>query len=88
VSITEWIDEDQLRQQLLADLPVSNLLEWLKRHYPSLPDQVLLRLYHDLAREDQWEMALEAQPTTSTLSRVSVHYWPYRLTQPVSKARE
>lgn len=88
VTIAEWIDEDQLRRQLLNELPVSNLLEWLQHHYPSLPDQVLLRLYHDLAREDQWELELDAQSTTSNLSLVSVHYWPYRLTQPVSKIRE
>ena len=88
VAVTEWIDEDQLRRQLYDALPVSNLLEWLQRHYPSLPDQVLLRLYHDLAREDKWELALDTHSTTSNLSRVSVHYWPYRLTQPMSKPRE
>jgi hypothetical protein len=59
VTVAEWIDEDQLRRQLLSELPVSNLLEWLQLHYPSLPDQVLLRLYHDLAREDQWELELD-----------------------------
>ncbi|PLW83735.1 hypothetical protein CWI75_05165 [Kineobactrum sediminis] len=88
VTVAEWIDEDQLRQRLSADLPVSNLLEWLKRHYLSVPDQVLLRLYHDLAREDQWEMELEPEPTTFALSQVLVHYWPYRLTQPMSETRE
>tara|TARA_R100000306_G_C4376523_1_gene142166 strand:- start:544 stop:1818 length:1275 start_codon:yes stop_codon:yes gene_type:complete len=88
INIAEWIDEEQLRQQLLKDLPVGNLLEWLKHHYPSLPDQALLRLYHDLAREELWEMVLDAQPTISALSLISVHYWPYRLTQPVNKTRE
>jgi hypothetical protein len=82
VAISEWIDEDRLRQQLVAELPISSLLEWLKHHYPSLPDQVLLRLYHDLARDDQWETELQAKPTTSRLSQVSVYYWPYRLAQP------
>lgn len=86
VTIAEWIDEDQLRRQLLNELPVSNLLEWLQHHYPSLPDQVLLRLYHDLAREDQWDLELETEPTTSRLSEVSVHYWPYRLDQPQPQA--
>lgn len=81
VAISEWIDEDRLRQQLVAELPISSLLEWLKHHYPSLPDQVLLRLYHDLARDDQWETELQAKPTTSRLSQVSVYYWPYRLAE-------
>ncbi|AXS81795.1 MULTISPECIES: hypothetical protein [Marinobacter] len=88
VAIAEWIDEDQLRQQLLTGLPVYNLLEWLRQHYPSLPDQVLLRLYHDLAREDQWETQLEAEPTTTSLSKVSVLYWPYRLVQPDPEAND
>ncbi|WP_344964131.1 hypothetical protein [Oceanisphaera sediminis] len=77
--IRAWVDEARLRQLLLHALPVPDLLQWLHRHYPALPDDVLLRLYHDLVREPDWQAQLQAEPTRTELHQVRVSYHPHRL---------
>ena len=75
-----WIDEQRLREQLAAALPVENLMTWLTTHYRYLPDTELLRLYHELVREPQWQSLLGPNRCTTTLSTVSVTYHPHQLT--------
>lgn len=78
--LVNWIDELRLREQLSAALPVENLMTWLSTHYRYLPDAELLRLYHELVRELQWQRLLGPNPCTTALSTVSVTYHPHQLT--------
>lgn len=78
--LVNWSDELRLREQLAAALPVENLMTWLSTHYRYLPDTELLRLYHELVREPQWQSLLGPNPCTTTLSTVSVTYHPHQLT--------
>lgn len=77
--INVWVDEARLRQALALALPVPNLLHWLQQHYSALPDDVLLRLYHDLVREPDWQSYLQANPTCTELHNIRVSYHPHRL---------
>ena len=77
------IDEQQLRQELAAALPVENLLTWLVERYPGLLDATYLRLYHELVQATQtpaWQAELAEQRTSTELESIRVHYHPYYLT--------
>lgn len=78
--LSSWINEQLLRQQLAAALPVDNLLVWLQQHYPQVPDTVLLRLYHDLVREPGWQAQLLPNQARTDLQQVRVTYHPHQLT--------
>ncbi|MCD8513903.1 MAG: hypothetical protein LRY63_11775 [Nitrincola sp.] len=73
------IDEKQLKLDLLASLPVNNLMLWLQSRYPKLPDVVMLRVYHDLVRESDWHSQLQSEPTSTDLQQVRVIYHPHHL---------
>lgn len=73
------IDEKQLKLDLLASLPVNNLMLWLQSRYPKLPDVVMLRVYHDLVRESDWHSQLQSEPTSTDLQQVRVTYHPHHL---------
>ena len=75
-----WVDENSLRKRLVDALPVENLMTWLKENYPYLPDTELLRLYHELVRDPQWESTLSSDVDTTVLSVVSVTYHPHEIT--------
>lgn len=77
--LTEWVDERALEKALRAALPVDNLLDWLQQHYPQLPDAVLLRLYHDLVRDEQWSALLQDDLSRTELQTVRVRYHAHRL---------
>lgn len=77
--LSAWVDERRLRQALAAALPVDNLLSWLQQHYPRVPDAVLLRLYHDLVREPDWQAELLPLEICTDLQEVRVLYHPHRL---------
>jgi midasin (ATPase involved in ribosome maturation) len=79
MQLTEWVDERALKKALRAALPVDNLMHWLQQHYPQLPDAVLLRLYHDLVREDQWSARLQDELTRTELKTVRVRYHAHHL---------
>ncbi|XSG85122.1 MAG: hypothetical protein ACPW60_15560 [Methylohalobius sp. ZOD2] len=77
--LSAWVDETELREALQAALPVHNLMTWLQQRYPNLPDAVVLRLYHDLAREPRWQAQLQPQTATTDLKALRVHYHPHQL---------
>jgi hypothetical protein len=77
--IAEWVDEQLLKDRLSKSLPVEHLLEWLTRHYGELPDVVLLRLYHELVRQTDWQCEQARQSSTTDLKAVRVRHFPYRL---------
>lgn len=74
-----WIDEQQLRNDLSHALPIDNLLQWLKTQYPQAPDAVLMRIYHEIVRESQWQAQLSKQQTSTALKSVRVTYYPHQL---------
>jgi hypothetical protein len=77
--LSDWVDEPRLKQALARALPVENLLLWLQQHYPQLKDATLLRLYHELVREPDWQARLQADETRTPLQSVRVLYYPHRL---------
>ena len=81
--LTDLIDERELRGRLAKDLPVSDLLQWLHRHYPDLQDVSLLRLYHTLIREDgKWLATQSGQEQPYELSSVRITHYPHGLLPP------
>jgi hypothetical protein len=77
--IADWVDEQVLRERLLESLPVEHLFDWLNQHYGDLPDAVLLRLYHDLARNADWQCEQASHSSTTDLHTVRVHHYPHML---------
>lgn len=78
-SIVNWVDEEYLREQLAHALPVENLMTWLSGNYRHLPDAELLRLYHELVRDHQWESTLGVNSNTTELNTVVVTYHPHEI---------
>jgi hypothetical protein len=77
--IADWVDEQLLREHLSESLPVEHLFDWLTQHYGDLPDAVLLRLYHDLARNTDWQCEQASYSSTTDLQKVRVHHYPHML---------
>lgn len=75
----DWVDEELLRQQLIDALPVENLMTWLRGNYPYLQDAELLRLYHELVRDPQWQSTLGENSNTTALNTVAVSYHPHEI---------
>ncbi len=73
------LDEQQLKADLLAALPVENLMQWLQSRYPQLPDALLLRAYHDLVLKTDWSSSLQPYSTSTELQQLRVTYHPHRL---------
>jgi hypothetical protein len=66
-------------QALTAAMPVPNLLDWLRAHYPLLNDATLLRLYHDLIARTDWR-AVQSDVTSSVpLNTVRVTLYPHAI---------
>lgn len=78
-TLNAWVDEKALRESLKAALPVENLMFWLRQHYTHLPDNILLRLYHDLVREPEWTAQFHDTSTTTDLHELQVAYFPHRI---------
>jgi len=75
--IADWVNEQALKERLLASLPVEHLFDWLTHHYWDLPDAVLLRLYHDLVRNADWQCVQASHLSTTDLHNVRVHHFPH-----------
>lgn len=80
-AVEAWVDEQKLRNQLRESLPVANLLEWLQLGYGHLSDSVLLRLYHELVRSEEWLCTQIDFPVTTNLNQIRVLHYPHRLTR-------
>ncbi|MFL7025231.1 hypothetical protein [Enterovibrio norvegicus] len=78
-SMINWVDEELLREQLADSLPVANLMTWLRENYQHLPDAELLRLYHELVRDPQWQSTLGMRSSTTALNTVAVTYHPHEI---------
>ena len=75
----DLIDESALLQTLRKDLPVANLLHWLHGRYPHLSDGGLLRLYHILIENKEWNVTAADLPDSQTLNTVRVTHHPHAL---------
>ena len=73
-------DEAAIRAHLRRSLPVDSLLDWLHAHYGHLQDATLLRLFHDLAQEGDWQLEPSEHIETTTLQRIRVLHHPHRVT--------
>jgi hypothetical protein len=78
----EQVDEAAIRAHLARSLPVENLLDWLHTHYTHLQDATLLRLFHDLQHEPDWQFEAASQPDQTTLRTIRVLHHPYRVSSP------
>lgn len=78
----EQVDEAAIRMHLARSLPVENLLDWLHTHYTHLQDATLLRLFHDLQHEPDWQFAAADRPETTTLQTIRVLHYPHRVNTP------
>jgi hypothetical protein len=78
----EWVDEGAVREHLRRSLPVDSLLDWLHAHYGHWQDATLLRLFHELAYEGDWQLEPGEYVKTTTLQRIRVLHHPHRVSQP------
>jgi hypothetical protein len=79
VSVDELqlVDSTELRQRLARCLPVTSLLDWLRAEYPHLNDATLLRLYHELLGEADWQIAQSDQRRSTELNTLNVIHYPH-----------
>ena len=83
VSISELqlVDGIELRELLSKSLPIPSLLDWLYSNYALLNDATLLRLYHELINEPEWQMAQADQPLSTELGQLRVTHYPHGVSQ-------
>ena len=80
--LLEHVDEAAIRQQLRSSLPVDSLLDWLHTHHGHLQDGTLLRLFHELQHESNWQIEASEHPETTTLQAIRVLHHPHRVSIP------
>ena len=54
----DLVNDEAVMQHLIEQLPVHDVLVWLKAHYAHVSDATLLRLYHRLTQNDSsdWQL--------------------------------
>ncbi len=82
IQLLEHVDEAAIRAHLARSLPVEDLLDWLNSHYADLQDATLLRLFHDLQHEPDWQFEPAAQPLKTRLQTIRVLHHPHRVSTP------
>ena len=71
------VDESALLQSLRQELPIDDILLWLRTNYPTWSDSTLLRLYHELIDRPDWQIALADSARKEPLTNVLVTYYPH-----------
>jgi outer membrane biogenesis lipoprotein LolB len=79
VQVLEHVDEVGIRKHLVRSLPVGSLLDWLQGHYGHLQDATLLRLFHDLQHESDWQIEAAEQLENTTLQTIRILHHPHRV---------
>jgi len=77
----DLVDESALFEALRVELPVDNLLHWLRLHFPGLGDLTLLRLYHQLIERQDWQVTQADAPVRVDLHTVRVFHYPHVLSK-------
>lgn len=78
--LLEQVDEAGIRAHLARSLPLDNLLDWLRAHYPHLQDATLLRLFHDLQHEPRWSVEPADEMARTDLQTIRILHHPHRVT--------
>lgn len=81
MSDLQLVDVIELREHLGNSLPVPSLLDWLYSHYAHLNDATLLRLYHELINEPDWQMIQAEQTLSTELGQLRVTHYPHGVSQ-------
>jgi hypothetical protein len=75
----ELVDEASIREHLQRSLPVDCLLDWLRTHYGQLADTTMLRLFHDLQHEPDWQCEPTQSTKTTDLQAIRVLHYSHRI---------
>ncbi|CJM24281.1 Uncharacterised protein [Streptococcus pneumoniae] len=73
----QFVDGVELRERLAVSGPVPSLLGWIRTNYTYLDDATVLRLYHELVREPEWEFQQDDQKLSTDLNRLRVTHYPH-----------
>lgn len=73
----QFVDGVELRERLAASGPVPSLLDWLRTNYAYLDDATVLRLYHELVREPEWEFQQDDLKRSTDLNLLRVTHYPH-----------
>jgi hypothetical protein len=79
LTLDTWVDQSAVIKHLKQSLPVKQLMLWLVDHYGHLPDAMLLQLYHELVRVNDWESTLLPDAVSTDLKHLRVFYHPHQL---------
>ena len=65
-------------QHLMEQLPVHDVLVWLKAHYAHVSDATLLRLYHRLIQNDSsdWQLTQAEKAINCELKHINIYHYP------------
>lgn len=77
VAELQFVDGVELRERLAASGPVPSLLDWLRTNYAYLDDATVLRLYHELVREPEWEFQQDDLKRSTDLNLLRVTHYPH-----------
>ena len=75
--IVDRVDESALLQSFKKDLPIEDILLWLRNNCPTWSDSTLLRLYHVLIGQPEWQIAHADSARKTPLKSVFVTYYPH-----------
>lgn len=73
----QFVDGVELRERLAASGPVPSLLDWIRTNYAYLDDATVLRLYHELVREPEWEFQQDDLKRSTDLNLLRVTHYPH-----------
>lgn len=73
----QFVDGVELRERLAASGPVPSLLDWIRTNYAYLDDATVLRLYHELVREPEWEFQQDDLKRSTDLNWLRVTHYPH-----------
>jgi hypothetical protein len=82
MQLLELVNEAAIRAHLIRSLPVEDLLDWLSTHYAHLQDHTLLRVFHDLLQDPDWQFAAADRPEKTKLQTIRVQHYPQRVSTP------
>jgi hypothetical protein len=77
--VLDLVDEHQLIVNLRNDMPIPDLLQWLRSHYLHLSDVTLLRLYHELIARPDWQAIQSDMLAKVALNTVFVTLYPHAI---------
>jgi hypothetical protein len=75
----DLVDEQELIISLRNDMPVPDLLRWLRARYMHLSDATLLRLYHELIAKPDWHANQSDMLAKVALNTVLVTFYPHAI---------